>query len=327
MMKMAPAALRALRKAAMLALLGAACTAVAEPAPADVPQAYRVAQPTRAPLVGLTHAGPRLIAVGDYGVIVLSDDAGATWRQARAVATRELLTAVTFVDANRGFAVGHGGTILRTDDAGESWMRVREAPDEGPLLAVWFEDARHGIAVGAFGVAIETRDGGTRWTRVAVGEGDLRDRHLNGIVALGDATLLITAEAGALFRSGDGGHSWSLQKVPYNGSLWGGLALRDGAVLVFGMRGHVLRSDDQGRTFTDIPSGTNQSLTAGAQRADGTIVLVGLGGTIAQSIDGGRAYEVTVRPERQTFTALVEAASGLVLTATTGVVKPMPATR
>ncbi|HET6802643.1 MAG TPA: glycosyl hydrolase, partial [Casimicrobiaceae bacterium] len=125
--------MRALRKAAILALLGAACTAVAEPAPADVPQAFRVAQPTRAPLIGVARAGPRLVAVGDYGVVVLSDDAGTTWRQARAVATRDLLTAVTFVDANRGFAVGHGGTILRTDDGGESWLRVREAPDEGPL--------------------------------------------------------------------------------------------------------------------------------------------------------------------------------------------------
>jgi hypothetical protein len=35
-----------------------------------------------------------------------------------------------------------------------------------------------------------------------------------------------------------------------------------------------------------------------------------------------------VRPERQTFTSVVEAASGqLVLTATTGVVKPGAATR
>ncbi|HEX2391069.1 MAG TPA: YCF48-related protein, partial [Casimicrobiaceae bacterium] len=214
------------------------------------------------------------------------------------------------------------------EDGGESWLRVREAPDEGPLLAVWFEDARHGIAVGAFGVALETRDGGGHWTRTDVAEGELRDRHLNGIVAVGDGTLLITAEAGALFRSSDGGRTWSLQKLPYNGSLWGGLALRDGAVLVFGMRGHVLRSDDQGRTFADIPSGTNQSFTAGTQQTGGTIVLVGLGGTIAQSKDGGRTYEVIVRPERQTFTSVVEAASGqLVLTATTGVVKPGAATR
>ena len=76
---------------------------------------------TKAPLLALTQIGPRLVAVGDFGVILLSDDAGATWRQAESVATRNMLTAVTFADANRGWAVGQGGTVLHTADGGQNW--------------------------------------------------------------------------------------------------------------------------------------------------------------------------------------------------------------
>lgn len=301
--------------AAMLGWAGA--SAPAGPAPGL--QAMHVPLAARAPLIALALAGKRVVAVGDYGIVVLSDDAGASWRQARSVATRDVLTAVTFVDPSRGFAVGHGGVVLRTDDAGESWQRVYAGRADTPFLAVWFEDARHGIAVGAFGTAIETTDGGEHWHELAIGEGDNRDRHLNGIVGLRDGTLLVTAESGTLFRSPDRGRTWTAQSMPYNGSLWGGLALRDGSVLVYGMRGHVLRSTDQGRTFVDVPTGTNQSLTAAAQLADGSVVLVGLSGTVLRTRDGA-SFSVDTRPERQTFTAVAEVPGRIVLASTSGIV-------
>ena len=310
-----------LPRLSLAALCAVACVGAAEPVPADAPQAFHAPNATRAPLMAVAKAGARIVAVGDYGVIVLSDDGGETWRQARAVATRSLLTAVTFVDAQRGFAVGHGGAILRTGDGGETWVRAAVLEADATLLAVWFEDARHGIALGAFGLALETRDGGDHWKELRVGEGDDRDRHLNGIIALADGTLFIAAEAGTLFRSTDHGRTWAKEAVPYSGSLWGGLALRGGGALVFGMRGHVLlRARDGG--WTDVPTGTDRSITGGVERADGTLVLVGLSGVVLQSRDGGRSYEASVRPERQTVTGVAEGAPGkLVLVGMPGVVK------
>ena len=312
-----------LPRLALAALAAVACVGAAEPVPADVPQAFAARNATRAPLTAVTQAGARIVAVGDDGVVVLSDDHGETWRQARAVATRSLLTAVTFVDAQRGFAVGHGGVILRTGDGGETWVRAAALEGDAALLSVWFENARHGIAVGAFGLAVETQDGGDHWTELRIGEGDDRDRHLNGIFPLADRSLLITAEAGTLFRSVDRGRTWTKEAVPYNGSLWGGLALRGGGALVFGMRGHVLRRAGDG-VWTDVPTGTDRSITGGIERADGTVVLVGLSGVVLRSADGGRSYDASVRPERQTFTGVAEGASGkLVLVGMPGVVKDL----
>ena len=221
-----------------------------------------------------------------------------------------MLTAVTFADANRGWAVGHGGTVLHTADGGENWALQHAAGADVTLLSVWFENASHGIAVGAFGHAMETSDGGRTWTKLAVGEGDDRDRHLNGIFAMPGGPLFIAAESGTVFRSTDNGKTWATLRLPYAGSIWGGMPLRDGTAIVYGMRGHVLHTADQGRTWSDVPTGADQSFSGGVQLADGTIVLVGLGGVIARSSDGGRSFESTIRPERQNYAAVARGGAG-----------------
>ena len=75
-------------------LLGilACCAALATPASAQIPPpttapvaAFKAPLATKAPLLAIARAGSRLVAVGDYGVVVLSDDNGTTWRQANAV--------------------------------------------------------------------------------------------------------------------------------------------------------------------------------------------------------------------------------------------------
>jgi len=71
-------------------------------------------------LLDLAQAGDRLVAVGERGHVLLSDDEGVTWRQAKSVPTRAMLTAVYFADGEYGWAVGHDETILNTVDGGET---------------------------------------------------------------------------------------------------------------------------------------------------------------------------------------------------------------
>lgn len=128
-----------------------------------------LAHAQNAPLLAVTQAGQRMIALGDHGVVILSDD-GHTWRQAKSVPVDGLLTALSFVDAQQGWAVGHGGVLLKTDDGGETWTLLQRMEGQPVLLSVWFENTRHGIVVGAYGYAAQTEDGGQSWTRLSVGE-------------------------------------------------------------------------------------------------------------------------------------------------------------
>jgi photosystem II stability/assembly factor-like uncharacterized protein len=74
----------------------------------------------RSLLLDIAAAGQRMVAVGERGHILYSDDNGSSWLQSR-VPTTQMLTAVYFVDSQHGWAVGHDGLILVSDDAAASW--------------------------------------------------------------------------------------------------------------------------------------------------------------------------------------------------------------
>ena len=76
----------------------------------------------RSLLLDIAAVGPRLVAVGDRGHVLVSDDAEAGWQQAR-VPTRQMLTAVHFSTEKLGWAVGHDGLVLVTNNGGMDWSR------------------------------------------------------------------------------------------------------------------------------------------------------------------------------------------------------------
>lgn len=290
---------------------GAGETAVPEPAVASERAA-------RSLLLDVDRAGQRLVAVGHWGHVVLSDDGGNSWRQAKLVPTRVTLTALHFVDAHEGWIVGHDAVIVHTTDGGDTWALQNLAPElETPLFSLWFENSRHGLAVGAYGLAFRTRDGGESWERFHLDEEEL---HLNQIFAAADGTLLIAAERGTVYRSRDRGTSWEVLSTTSPGSFWGGLGLRAGPLLVFGNGGHIYRSEDGGDSWTGVESGTGQSLTAAVELEDGRIIITGLGGTVLESRDGGKRFRADTLPELRSYTAVTsDVKCGLLLFGDAGV--------
>ena len=73
-------------------------------------------------LLDIARVGDRLVAVGERGFALVSDD-GKAWKGVQTPITRQL-TGVAFKDDKVGVAVGHGGSFVRTDDGG-STTRLR----------------------------------------------------------------------------------------------------------------------------------------------------------------------------------------------------------
>lgn len=243
----------------------------------------------------------RLVAVGERGHILVSQDGGASWTQAP-VPTRTLLTGVFMLDGQTGWAVGHDSVALRTRDGGATWERVHYEPErEKPLLDVWFADPRRGLAVGAYGELLATSDGGSTWEARPVNGGD--DFHLNQIAAAKDGSLYLAAEAGRLYRSGDGGATWVPLTSPYQGSFFGVLPLSNGTLLALGLRGNLHRSSDQGRTWERIETGTEETLHAGLELGADRFVIGGMAGTLLWS-DGSGAVTKQELPDRKAIVAL-----------------------
>ena len=241
---------------AMVAALAAAVAlspgACAEDAHTAAPAALR--QPAlitpkalHAAMLAVASAGHRLVAAGERGTILYSDDGGNAWRQAQ-VPVQASLSAVQFIDARLGWAVGHLGVVLHSADGGATWSKqldgiqaaqlalraaaeatgpeqahaqadaqrlVDDGPDK-PFLDVHFDGPRNGYVLGAYNLLFRTADGGATWQLWQGRAANPKGLHLYGMRGAGGA-LYIAGEQGLLLRSTDQGKPLGLAAWPCHG--------------------------------------------------------------------------------------------------------------
>ena len=304
-------------KRRLLALLLASCGAVAQAAaPAALTEPALVTpKALGAATLAVARAGDRLVAVGERGTVMWSDDGGAHWQQAK-VPVQAALTAVRFADERTGWAVGHLGVVLKTEDGGRSWARqldgvqaaaalqaavgsderaqrqaqrmVEEGPDK-PFFDLEVIDAKHAVVVGAYGLAFATADGGARWAPLPTASANPKSLHLYGVRAV-NGQWFIAGEQGLLMKSSDNGASFGALPSPYKGSFFGLLAARSGTLIAYGLRGTAFRSADGGASWDKLDLGTPITLQAGLERAPGELVLLGQTGELFASHDDGRSF-------------------------------------
>lgn len=309
----------------ILATLGLSAPAASEPI--RVHPAWKQDAPSQLAMFAAKATGGRVVAVGELGAVLLSDDSGKSFRQATEVPVQASLLDVFFVSEKKGWAVGHWGTILATEDGGEHWQIQHSDPAiDRPFFSVWFRDAEEGWAVGLWSLVYKTVDGGRSWQKVTLppppGE---RDSDTNLMKIFGDAhgNPIIAAERGRVIRSLDGGQTWEYLSTGYGGTFWTGLTLKDGSLIVAGMLGNIYRSTDDGKTWARMQSGTGNSLTDIIQEPGGRLLVVGLGGTVLTSDNGGFAFSPDQAAQPVNYTAIVDAnaENKLVFFSKEGVVK------
>lgn len=295
---------------AFLTLASLACapmraSAQSRVAPVAVaPSLRREAMPVhggeRAVLLAAALAGKRLVAVGERGLMLLSDDQGKSWRQS-SVPVSVTLTAVRFADDRHGVAVGHCGLVLHSSDAGETWRVVldgaragqlavegaRAGNDEGamrnaerlaaegadkPFLDVLMSDASHVIALGAYGLAFFSTDQGRTWASWIERLDNPKSLHCYAVRRRGD-TIVVAGEQGLLRHSSDGGRTFSRVETPYKGSFFALELPHEQDIVLGGLRGNVWRSGDEGRSWTRITAPGGASITASLLAPDGAVLF------------------------------------------------------
>ena len=297
-------------------------------------------------LVAVTSTPDRLVAVGERGIVVLSDDNGVSWRQAK-VPVSVTLTSVQFVDAKQGWAVGHGGVVLHSKDGGETWekqfdgielaqtllrvakerqqsnngdpdelerqvkaaaLMVSDGPDK-PLLDVYFVNRRTGYIIGSYNLILRTDDGGHNWQPWQAHVDNPTGLHLYAMGGSG-SSLYIVGEQGSVFRSDDDGAVFAAVATPYQGSYFDLLVDSSDKVLVGGLRGSVFRSDDSGADWTkvDIPSGA--SITGSVRLKDGRFVLVNQSGQLLVSHDQGNSFQLSSLKQFAPLAGVTQSADG-----------------
>jgi photosystem II stability/assembly factor-like uncharacterized protein len=305
-------------KAVALMLTVIASTSFAAPGEGPVGAALdrpalTVRAPERAVLLGAARAGTRIVAVGERGVVIVSDDGAQQWKQV-GVPVSTTLTAVRFADKDRGYVLGHGGTVLGTSDGGQSWKRllegrqlaqvtlsvakagsdaaalksaerlVTDGPDK-PLLDLLVFDAKRVLVIGAYGLALFSEDGGATWSSWRGRLDNPKELHLYAIRQRGDR-IVIAGEQGLVLESTDGGATFKRIATPYAGSFFTVELPDDKTVVVAGLRGNVWRSTDAGASWSRIASPVPVAITASAMGTEGDMLLTNQAGMVLRLIDG-----------------------------------------
>lgn len=246
----------------------------------------------KALLTDVARAGARLIAVGERGHIVVSDDEGVTWQQIVSP-VRSLLTAVYFVDATHGWAVGHDAAVLATVDGGNSWQlqHYREFVPEVYSAGEVTTDDESFDEAGVDDYIEEDMDGADEAAAGGREGVPLLD------VWFADAQRGIAVGAyGLMLRTSDGGKNWIDSSSELNNldgwhlNAIDGITGKAGVVMIAGEKGMLFRSINAGASFVAVPSPYDGSFFGVTGSRDGTIYVYGLQGRLYRSSDQGQNW-------------------------------------
>lgn len=259
-------------------------------------------------LLDIAAAGDRLVAVGERGHILYSNDNGDSWVQAQ-VPTSLMLTRVFFASDELGWAVGHDGNILFSQDGGVNWELQRDGVSD----QVRINDERAGRAKVTMEALYEQVKSAPEEEKVDLEEAleeaayaleSARDTLDEPIYAppLMDVWFANPEQGwasgayGTLLRTSDGGSHWEdwSYKVdnPDESHLNGVLGAPDGNLYLASEWGTVFRSLDSGASWEPMESGYEGSFFGvEVNPASGSVFAYGLLGTVYRSTDQGETWE------------------------------------
>jgi photosystem II stability/assembly factor-like uncharacterized protein len=247
-------------------------------------------------LRAMAFAGTTGYAVGDFGTLLKTTDAGDTWTGLPA-GTFSNLTEVEAVDANT--VVAGGGCVARlSTDGGQSFSRIAftpvesSCPDGSHLAAIWYVSAQHGYLVLNDGSVFETTNGTEFATKTAIPG----TKQAGGGVVPTDAVFVsdtsgyVTTSDGNIYATTDSGVSWksvSATNRPVKAITFAsdkvGYAVGDGSLF--------LKTTDGGATWTPRDIGSGQNLTAIRCADEKSCVATTATGTqLVITVDGGATF-------------------------------------
>jgi len=264
-------------------------------------------------LTDLTNAGERLVAVGERGHIVYSDNQGESWQQA-AVPSSVLLTGVSFPTPEKGWAVGHGGLILHSTDAGETWQRQLDGRGITRLLIKAREAAIIAMEQ-TIEQAPEDEQRDLEWAlddlrfSLETLQAELESEPVNPLLDVWFADELhgfAIGAYGAIIETLDGGESWRARTAdlenPQGFHLNAFENLGNDHLIIAGEAGQIFISADLGNTWTFSPGDYEGSLFGALPgQAAGEVLAFGLRGTLLYSTDYGQSWQSLKSPTEATI--------------------------
>jgi photosystem II stability/assembly factor-like uncharacterized protein len=221
------------------------------------------------------------IAVGTYGGVARSTDAGLTW--SLLLERGKDYSAVAITPGNQAIVVGDAGTILRctdvhSDNIQGSWSFISSGVSVA-LQGVAMTDDAHGIAVGGAGTVLQTTNGGFTWTRQDAGT----SLTLWDVAMIDSLTALTVGDSGVILKTTDGGSHWTRQETEQTSTLYRVRFINPLVGVIAGFPGTVLRTANGGKTWNREQQMTDAYLFGLYVSPNAEVTVAGSSGVILQS--------------------------------------------
>lgn len=258
-------------------------------------------------LLDVAAAGSRLIAVGERGHILVSDDRGASWVQVE-VPTSAMLTRVFFVDHLLGWAVGHDGNIVHTSDGGSTWVVQRD----GVAHQAQINEQNAGRARARLAeLSAQQPDGDDQKSERAAAIDDAQWSLENSLEVLESPVYapplmdvwFATPEQGwaagaygTLLRTRNGGRDWQDWSYKVDNAdelhLNGVVGNSNGALFLASEWGTVFVSSNEGNSWRPVETGYDGSFFGVVVNPEtGSVFAHGLLGTVYRSQNNGEVWQ------------------------------------
>ena len=242
--------------------------------------------------IATTNNSTTAMAVGDDGVIMISDDDRTSWRKVRSNTTRRAYGIALSDNGKTAVAVGSIGLIRFSRDGGETWINPGNVTAKDIYGVALSGDGKIAVAVGESGLILISEDGGENWESP---KESTTEEDING-VALNQSgeVIILVGDEGFISISTDGGQKWNTVKrdnKEFDDFNAVAVSADGKTAIAVGGSGWIYRSEDRGRRWKFVKSNVGLNLNAVTLNADGSdMIAVGEDGTVLVSTDRGKNW-------------------------------------
>lgn len=181
--------------------------------------------------------GDTIYAVGDYGIVIRSDDLGKSWGTVH-LDNKIRLFGLSFTSGSEGFVCGEGGSLYKTTKGGLSWNKI-QLNISNDFRGIAVLPTGEGLIVGDNGTIFRTTDGGQNWVNISL---DVNYDFL-GVKLLPDGKGVVWGENGTILTSSNFGANWVTHTFDSKETIVS-LALRSNDTLIFiTNKGKIVKTD------------------------------------------------------------------------------------